>query len=579
MTDRPPPDHVAAYDTQAFGLADEYDRIDPSVLHAGFADLLSSGADRLALDVGAGSGRDAAWLDRLGFDVVAVEPADAMRAEGRRRCASQDVRWLDDRLPSLDAVHALGLAFDLVLLSAVWQHVAPGDRRRAFRKLTALLRPGGLLVVTLRSGPAPRDRPMHAVTLGEVEALARDHGLAVSRVLAAPDLGGRERVGWTTVVMTLPDDGAGALPLLRGIILNDDKSATYKLGLLRAVARMADLTPNLAVPHPVEDAVTIPLGAVALNWIRMYLPLVERRLPQMPGNAGPDGLGFAKRGFRDLLADGTAPVDLRVGAVFSGERAASVAAALSEASRTIAGMPANYIRYPNSVERVFDASLARALRRPGLVLDAETLAAFGSVTVPGHVWRAMQRLGVWIEPVLTAEWTRLVRGYMDRQGRSVPPGEIEAALAWIEPRRDVRIAREAALTMLGRGEVLRCVWSERRLTAATLDVDHCLPWSAWPCGDLWNLMPAHRTTNQRDKRDLLPSTDALLRARAAITSWWDEAWRRDDALSGRFAREAGASLPLEGAVTTASVFEGLAWRRLRLRQDQQVAEWAGHRVG
>jgi hypothetical protein len=29
----------------------------------------------------------------------------------------------------------------------------------------------------------------------------------------------------------LPDDGSGALPLLRHIILNDDKSSTYKLAL------------------------------------------------------------------------------------------------------------------------------------------------------------------------------------------------------------------------------------------------------------------------------------------------------------------------------------------------------------
>jgi len=88
----------------------------------------------------------------------------------------------------------------------------------------------------------------------------------------------------------------GALPLLRGIILNENKTATYKLGLLRAVAKVADLTPSPARPHPANDTVEIPLGAVALNSVRMYLPLVSRGLPQMPGSAGPDGLGFAKQG-------------------------------------------------------------------------------------------------------------------------------------------------------------------------------------------------------------------------------------------------------------------------------------------
>jgi SAM-dependent methyltransferase len=48
-----------------------------------------------------------------------------------------------------------GLGFDAVLLSAVWQHVPPSRRARAFRKLCALLRPGGLLVLTLPNGHAP----------------------------------------------------------------------------------------------------------------------------------------------------------------------------------------------------------------------------------------------------------------------------------------------------------------------------------------------------------------------------------------------------------------------------------------
>ncbi|MBD1848483.1 class I SAM-dependent methyltransferase [Leptolyngbya sp. FACHB-711] len=38
----------------------------------------------LVLDVGAGSGRDVAWLSSLGHEVVAVEPAAAMREEGQR---------------------------------------------------------------------------------------------------------------------------------------------------------------------------------------------------------------------------------------------------------------------------------------------------------------------------------------------------------------------------------------------------------------------------------------------------------------------------------------------------------------
>ena len=455
----------------------------------------------------------------------------------------------------------------------MWQHVAPGDRARAFRKLATLLRPGGLLVITLRHRPAPADRPMHEVSAGEIEALARVHRLSVNKVERAPETSRRPGVTWTTMSLALPDDGAGALPLLRGIVLDDDKSATYKLGLLRAIAKLANLTPSLATPHAMDDRVDIPLGAVALNWVRMYLPLISRGMPQAPKNVGLSGLGFTKRGFRSLMASGLAPADLRVGATFTGERGLAVAGAIGEAARTIVAMPANFTRYPNSQERVFAASRGRALTSHDLALDAETLAQFGTLSVPGHVWRAMQRLGSWIEPVLAAEWAWLTRAYAERQGRTLAPGEVEAALAWTEPTRDVRIAREAVLARMAAGQRLRCVWSGRPLAPATLDIDHCLPWSAWPCGDLWNLLPAHRTTNQREKRDLLPSAATLSSARQAVVAWWEDAWRSDPALDTRFAREVGAALPVSGDLSSDAAFDALAWRRLRLGQDQQLREW------
>jgi hypothetical protein len=59
-------------------------------------------------------------------------------------------------------------------------------------------------------------------------------------------------------------------------------------------------------------------------------------------------LGFAGPGFRALLGAAVASApDLRVGARLGGEAARAVHAALGEAARTIALMPATYITYPN----------------------------------------------------------------------------------------------------------------------------------------------------------------------------------------------------------------------------------------
>ena len=65
------------------------------------------------------------------------------------------------------------------------------------------------------------------------------------------------------------------------------------------------------VAREVEDHVELPLGLTALYWIRMYKPLVEQGLPQLPGSA----MGFVKEPFRALA--GMAPFDLRPGGVFS----------------------------------------------------------------------------------------------------------------------------------------------------------------------------------------------------------------------------------------------------------------------
>ena len=572
---------IAGYEAQATVLAERYEDQALLKIHDPILALLPEVKDeRLALDIGAGSCRDAGWLADRGYQVVAVEPAAAMRAEGMSRHGGPAIRWLNDRLPGLSAAHALGLSFDLILLSAVWQHVAPAERPRAFRKLVTLMKPGALLIVSLRDGPAPPDRPMFEVSLGEIEALARINGLEMLRAVPSGDGQGRADISWTHVVMKMPDDGTGALPLIRGIILADDKSSTYKLALLRTVARIAEAAPAAARISPGDtDSVELPLGLVALTWIRMFLPLVRADLPQAPKNSGPDGLGFAKAGFRALMADGVSPMDLRVGTAVIGERAAALSAALSEAATTITAMPANFTRFPGSDIRVFGATKSRTARaRETLVLDLETLRGWGSFTVPGHVWRALTRLGSWVEPVLVAEWARLMRSYGDRMGRLIPPGQAEAALSWEEPLRDTALGRTAAARLATSGQRVACVWTGVVLGAARLDIDHCLPWSAWPCGDLWNLLPSDRRVNQHQKRDRLPSFATMADARPRILDWWQQAWLEDAALGPRFAREVAAALPVDAAPGLDDVYAALEWRRLRLRQDQQVPEWTAAHI-
>jgi SAM-dependent methyltransferase len=394
------------YDDHATDLVRQYEAIDPAKLHAWLLGLVPA-MPGTVLDIGAGTGRDAAWFAQQGHDVVAVEPSNNMRAEGQRLHADPRIRWIDDLLPDLSVLGRLGISFDCVMLNAVWQHVAPSDRERAFRKVVGLVKSGGLLVISLRLGPAPTDRAMHPVSLDEVERLARNHGFEIEKVQQAPDAQGRTEVSWTGIALRLPDDGAGALPLLRHIILNDQKSATYKLGLLRALCRAADGSAGI-VQDTGDEFVRVPLGLVALNWLRLYIPLVRESLPQTPTNIGAAGLGFAKDGFVNLMTRSSAN-DLRIGVRFSGDQANSLHAALRHAAQTIDRMPSTFMTYPAG-GRILPVQRHRVGLAPQVVeLDAKYLEAFGWMLVPTHLWRTMRRNAAWIEPTLVSEWARLIR--------------------------------------------------------------------------------------------------------------------------------------------------------------------------
>jgi hypothetical protein len=121
-------------------------------------------------------------------------------------------------------------------------------------------------------------RAMHPVSLTELERLARECGATVIHTAETPDQMGRPNVTWTGIALRLPDDGTGALPLLRHVILNDQKSATYKLGCCPLPRRRR--SGRAGTPRRQQRrASTWPdraqLGAA-------YQPLVAAGLPQAP---------------------------------------------------------------------------------------------------------------------------------------------------------------------------------------------------------------------------------------------------------------------------------------------------------
>ena len=56
------------------------------------------------IEIGAGTGRDAAWLASKGLNVSAVEPVSEFREAGKSLHLSPLIEWFNDSLPSLSQI-------------------------------------------------------------------------------------------------------------------------------------------------------------------------------------------------------------------------------------------------------------------------------------------------------------------------------------------------------------------------------------------------------------------------------------------------------------------------------------------
>ncbi len=573
--------NITYYSMQAKQLSDQYNSLSFTDVHADWLQHLPSSG--WVLDVGAGSGRDSAYLANKGLHVVAVEPADGMRELAQQTHKDANIHWVNDSLPELKSVFSLQIKFDLILVSAVWMHIPPSSRERAFRKLSSLLKPNGKLVISLRhstnQNQLHEERAMYHVSTSEQIQLANKFGLSyleASNQKQADKLG-RDDVYWQTVVLTLPDDGTGAFPLIRHIAVNDTKTSTYKLALLRCILRIAEGHPG-AVINQTDDTVELPLGLVAFYWLKLYRPLVDTYGMQQNSNSNT-GLGFIKpEGWHALKP--LASTDLYLGASISGDLAGSSTTSaatalhrtLKDICQVIRNMPVKYTTLPGTDQPVFEAERSpTANTMTALTLNSDYLASLGSFYVPKRVWDAMAQFSVWIEPTLLNEWVNLMEGYGRNKESEFSRHHYFNALRWDDPERNTSHVRSRVNNLLNEDRVF-CVWSSTRIQQPSdYAVDHAFPYARWPNNDLWNLVPALSKVNAT-KSDKLPSAAKLNACRSQIIDWWQLAWGQSHT---EFFTQATLALPhvSKNSNNFEEVFEAFALQRNRIRELQQLAEW------
>jgi SAM-dependent methyltransferase len=188
------------YEERSEVLLRKYEQVGFEAVHSDLLGLIA-GQTGSALDVGCGSGRDAAWLARHRWRVTAVDPSIAMLEGAKRIHRSLRIRWIKDGLPKLEKVVSLGTAYDLVLLSAVWMHIPENRQAESAATVARLTAHGGIVNLTIRSGAGEPERGFHDTDVDLLAAKFAGHGVLPVNDVTDSDSFDREGVVWRKLTL------------------------------------------------------------------------------------------------------------------------------------------------------------------------------------------------------------------------------------------------------------------------------------------------------------------------------------------------------------------------------------------
>lgn len=198
------------YDNNAECIAANYEAVDFSAVLEPIVRELPEGAS--VLDLGCGSGRDAATLLRRGFDVTGTDASPAMLEQAVKHHPELAGRTVLHKLPE-KLPFAAG-CFDAALAMAVIMHIEETEIPRAFAAVHSVLRRGGLFaysVNTERGGLDASDnddRGRHFTPLprSQWERLHREAGFETQKAWKSEDIAGRKGIRWVTFICRKSSD-------------------------------------------------------------------------------------------------------------------------------------------------------------------------------------------------------------------------------------------------------------------------------------------------------------------------------------------------------------------------------------
>ena len=511
-------------------------------MHSLLGKWLPEGGD--VLEIGCGSGRDAAYMASLGCKVTATDASEAMVAYSSgyfQNLGISDGIALHEAVFPLPPSHSLlSDHFDAVVSIAVLMHIPDSELFEFAIQIRTILKYKGIFICSFSSSRKTSNDDTRLFVNREpaqVQLFFERIGFHLLFSGSNKDGLGRD-IGWHTLVFE-SEGNLAVRPVdqIEAIINRDRKSATYKLALLRALCEIAQTEYHHAGWHP-NNLVSIPLGLISEKWLYYYWPLIESYtlLPQL--NTGENNIQIAFRKplralvdeFRTIGGLNAFDVAYRSGKLTTNQQNLFLSAMRSISSAIVKGPVAYAGGALEGNDRIFEYS--GSLRIRSIKTRNNVADALGRVYFNANIWREMSLIGHWIAEAIVLRWAELVHNF---SSRSIPVAEIISYLL-ISPEvsRDVNTAK-SIYSQLGN---LNCVWSNRVLTSSRFDVDHIIPFALWHNNDLWNLVPSDHMVNNQ-KRDKIVGRETLTNSRDRIIYYWQ---KQNDANDFRFQNEIGRTL-------------------------------------
>ncbi len=184
------------YNAQAERLAVQYDRVTTEGIFPHLSRWLPEHRTGTAFDIACGSGQNAYWLTQQGFQVIAVDGAHTMLREATKRFHHPKLEFYLDLAPELRHCRRISPRADFILCASMWMHLSPQQQGKMLYSLRAIAKPDCTVLINLRYGPTPADRPMYAVNPHLLKGMSEARGWRFYALPVQPDALGRPNISW-----------------------------------------------------------------------------------------------------------------------------------------------------------------------------------------------------------------------------------------------------------------------------------------------------------------------------------------------------------------------------------------------